>query len=372
MSGDPEQDYFCDGIVEDVITALSHFPRLFVIARNSSFTYKGRSVDIRSVGQELGVRYVLEGSVRRAGERLRLTGQLIDAQDGAHLWAERFDGSIHDIFELQDEMTATVVGAIAPRLQAAEIERSKRNRPESLDAYDLYLRALSAVREMTLDSSDEALVHVDRALEIDPDYAVAAGLGAWACTLRVAQNWPVDRGREKERGVELGRRAVLKGQDDADALGAGGYALAFLGGELHEGLRAIERAITLNPNNALALAHAGWVRAYLGLAREAVEALRRSMRLSPRDSMLFRTQGALSYAYLLLGQFEDAITMGRASIEGNPNYTVPYRSLASALAHAGRVDEAQAVVARLKLLVPDLALRTLPELVVFKESGGST
>ncbi len=200
MSGDPEQEYFADGIVEDIITALSHFSRLFVIARNSSFTYKGRAVDVRQVGQELGVRYVLEGSVRRSGERLRLTGQLIDTGSGAHLWAERFDGSMQDIFALQDEMTSRVVGAIAPRLQMAEIERAKRNRPDSLDAYDLYLRALAAVREMTLKDSQEALAYVDRALKIDPEYAVAAGLGAWASTLRVAQNWPVDREVEKRRG----------------------------------------------------------------------------------------------------------------------------------------------------------------------------
>jgi adenylate cyclase len=222
---------------------------------------------------------------------------------------------------------------------------------------------------MTLERSDEALARVNRALEIDPDYAVAAGLGAWACTLRVAQNWPVDRDHEKRRGVELGRLAVLKGQDDADALAAGGYALAFLGGELHEGLRAIERAITLNPNNALALAHAGWVRDYIGHAREAVEALQRSIRLSPRDPMLYRTQAALSCAHLLLGEFEDAITWGRRAVEGNPNYTVTYRPLASALAHAGRVDEARDVVARLSKLVPDLSIRTLPEQIVFKHSG---
>jgi TolB-like protein/Flp pilus assembly protein TadD len=369
MSGDPEQEYFADGVVEDIITALSHFPRLFVIARNSSFTYKGRAVDVRRVGHELGVRYVLEGSVRRSGERLRLTGQLIDARDGTHLWAERFDGSIEDIFALQDEMTTSVVGAIAPRVQTAEIERAKRNRPESLDAYDLYLRALAAVREMTLKASDEALLFVDRALRIAPNYAIAAGVGAWACTLRVAQNWPVDRDVEKRRGVELGRLAVLQGQDDADALAAGGYALAFLGGELQEGLRAIEQAITLNPNNALALAHAGWVRGYSGQAREAVEALQRSLRLSPRDPLLFRTQAALAYAYLLLERFDDAILWGRRAIEGNSNYTVSYRPLASALAYADRLDEARDVIARLRVLVPDLSLRTLPEMVVYKKSG---
>jgi len=370
MSGDPEQEYFADGVVEDIITALSHFSRLFVIARNSSFTYKGRAVDVRQVGQELGVRYVLEGSVRRSQDRLRLTGQLIDARDGTHLWAERFDGSMQDVFGLQDEMTSMIVGAIAPRLQMAEIERAKKSRPDSLDAYDLYLRALAAIREMTLADSDVALAYVDRALKIDPEYAVAAGLGAWASTLRVAQNWAVDREVEKRRGVALGRLAVLKGQEDADALAAGGYALAFLGGELHEGLRAIEQAINLNPNNAMGLMHAGWVRSYMGRPREAVDALHRSMRLSPRDPMLFRAQGALAYAHFLLREFEQAITAGKQAIESNPNYTVPYRAVASALAHTGRIDEAREMIARLTVLVPDLSLSTLPEVVVFRHSGG--
>jgi adenylate cyclase len=370
LSDDRETDYFADGVVEDIITALSHVPRLFVVARNSTFTYKGRAVDVRTVGQELGVRYVLEGSVRRSGRRLRLTGQLIDAHDGTHLWAERFDGRVEDIFDLQDDLTTRVVGAIAPRLEAAEIERSRRNRPESLDAYDLYLRALFAVRKMTREDSDEALALLDRALKIDPNYAVAAGLGAWACTLRVAQNWPVDREVEKARGVELGRIAVIEAQNDAEALAAGGYALAFLGDELHEGMRAIERAISLNPNSAMALSHAGWVYDYLGQPREAIGALERSIRLSPRDAALFRAQAALAYAHLLLREFDEAITWGRKAVEGHPNYTVAYRALASALAHAGRLGEAQAVVARLLVLVPDLSLTTLPEVTVFRRSGG--
>lgn len=369
MSGDPEQEYFADGIVEDIITALSHLPRLLVIARNSSFTYKGRSVDVRKVGRELGVRYVLEGSVRRAGERLRLTGQLIDASDGTHLWAERFDGHVEDVFDLQDEMAAKVLGAIIPRLQSAEIERSKRTRPGSLDAYDLYLRALAAVREMTRDASNEALELVDQALRIDPTYAVAAGLGAWARTLRLAQQWPVDRDAETARGLELGRIAVSKGQEDAEALAAGGYALAFLGGELGDGLAAITRAIELNSNSALAWAHAGWVRNYLGEPDEALEALERSMRLSPRDPTLFRTQAALACAHLMRGDFEHAMTLARRAIEGNPNYTVSYRMLAAAQAHAGRIQDAQATIDRLVALVPNVSLRALAEMRIFAQSG---
>ena len=369
MSGDPEQEYFADGVVEDIITALSHFPRLFVIARNSSFTYKGRAVDVRRVGQELGVRYVLEGSIRRSGERVRLTGELLDATEGTHLWAERFDGTFQDIFDLQDEMTASVVGAIVPRLQSAEIERTKRNRPESLDAYDLYLRALAAVHQITREGFDEALSLVNRALEIAPDYAVAAGLGAWTYTLRAALAWSVDQEAETKRGLELARLAMFKGQSDAEALASGGYALAYLAGELREGLRAIEEAISLNPNNAIAFTHAGWVRNYMGQPREAIVALQRSIRLSPRDPMHFRTQTALGYAYLSLEEFDEAIMWGRRALESNPNYNPTYRLLASALAHAGRLDEARDMVERLSALMPNVSLLALPEWTVFKQSG---
>ena len=369
MSDDKDTDYFADGVVEDIITGLSHFPWLFVIARNSSFTYKGRAVDIRRVGEELGVRYVLEGSVRRAGDRLRLTGQLIDARDGAHLWAQRFDGRIEDIFDLQDEMTAHVLGAIIPPLQAAEIERSKRSRPENFDAYDLYLRALEAMREMTLAASDEALALIDRALQKEPDYAAAAGLGAWAYTFRAAQSWQVDREVEKARAIQLGRLAILKARDDADALAAGGYTLAFLDLELEEGLRVIERAISLNPNNALALAHAGWVHVFLGQPRRGIECLERSLRLSPRDPMMYRTQAAMSYAFLLLGDLVNAVAWGERAVEGNPNYMVTYRPLIAALAHADRVEEAHARLARLLELVPGITIRTLAEQTVFQRSG---
>jgi tetratricopeptide (TPR) repeat protein len=277
---------------------------------------------------------------------------------------------MEDIFDLQDDLTSKVVGAIAPRLQTAEIERAKRYRPESLDAYDLYLRALAAIREMTLKSSDEALALLNRVLQIAPDYAVAAGLGAWACTLRVAQIWPLDRDYETRRGMELGRLAVLKGEGDSDALAAGGYAIAALGGELHEGLRAIERSMSLNPNSAMGLSHAGWVRAYLGQPREAIAALQRSIRLSPRDPMLFRTQTALTYAYVLLRDFDEAIRWGEQAVEGNPHYVTSYRALATALAHAGRVDEARSLVSRLQVLIPDLSLSNLAEVTVFKQSGG--
>jgi adenylate cyclase len=367
MSGDPDQEYFADGIVEEIITALSRVPRLFVIARNSTFTYKGRAVDVRQVGRELGVRYVLEGSVRRAGGRLRITGQLIDAETRAHLWADRYDGNVEDVFDLQDRVTASVVGAIAPRLVAAEFERVKIKRPDSLDAYDLYLRALAAMREMTREGNEEALAHIERALRLDPGFAVAAGLGAWAYTVRVAQNWRADPEAETKRGIELGRAAIAKGPDDPEALAMGGHAIAFFGGEFEEGLSAIERAIGLNPNSVIALANAGWVKCFLGRAGEAVGDFERAVRLSPRDITSFRVQAGLTFAYLLLEEFEQAVTWGRRALEGNPDFTPTYRALAAALAHLGRMDEARAVAKRLLDLMPDFTSEA--EKTLFRRSG---
>ncbi|SJM34349.1 putative integral membrane protein [Mesorhizobium delmotii] len=364
MGGDR---YFADGVVEDIITALSHVPRLFVIARNSTFTYRDRMVDIRQIGRELGVRYVLEGSVRRASGRIRITGQLLDAATGAHLWADHYDGDADDVFDLQDEVTASVVGAISPRLLDAEIARMKIKRPENLDAYDLFLRALEAVREMTLERNEEALSYLERALRLDPDYAVAAGLAAWAHTLRFAQIWRGDAETERKRGIELGRTAVAKGPDDSEALAMGGYAVAFLGNELKEGLSAIERAISLNPNSAFALANAGWVRCYLGQAEQAINNFERSVRLSPREGTLFRVESGLAFAHLFREEFEEAVIWGRRALAGNPNYTPTYRALACALAHLGRIDEAKGVGQRLRDLVPNLSADL--ERVLFRDSG---
>jgi tetratricopeptide (TPR) repeat protein len=252
---------------------------------------------------------------------------------------------------------------------AAEVERAGRKRPESLDAYDLYLRALPALREMTRAGNDRALHLVAAALAIDRNYSVAAGLGAWAYTLRVAQGWVVDAEAEKRDGVELGRRAVATGGDDADALGSGGYAIAFLGEELREGLSAIERAIKLNPNGSLVLSHAGWVRTYLGHADEAIRDFQRSIRLSPRDPMLFRTQSGLAFAHLVKSEFADAATWGRQALEQNPNFTPAHRALASALGHLGQIEEARAVVKRVLNLVPDLTVTSFSEQSLLRYSG---
>ena len=253
LSGDREQEYFADGMVEEIITALSRMRWLFVIARNSSFAYKGRAVDVKQVGRELGVRYVLEGSVRKAGSRVRITGQLIDTATGAHLWADRFDGALEDIFDLQDQVTASVVGAIAPKLEQAEIERAKRKPTESLDAYDYYLRGMAELHQWTKEGNDgSAIVTFYRAIELDPNFASAYGLAARCYAQRKAGGWVTDRMQEVTEAERLARRAAELGKDDAVALCFGGWALARVVGDLDTGAVLIARALVLNPNFAAA------------------------------------------------------------------------------------------------------------------------
>ena len=252
MSGDPEQEYFTDGMVEDIITALSRFKSLFVIARNSSFTYKGKAVDVRQVGRELGVRYVLEGSVRKAANRLRISGQLVDAATGGHLWADHFDGVLEDVFELQDRLTSSVVGAIAPKLEQAETERAMHKPTESLDAYDCYLRAVlsdyKASRELNKEASEEALRLSYRAIELDPEYSSAYGIAAFCYYTRFHHRWMADRPHELAEAQRLARRVIDLGHDDALALGRSGIALAWLADDLDTGRALIDRALALNPN----------------------------------------------------------------------------------------------------------------------------
>ncbi|MEO8132436.1 MAG: winged helix-turn-helix domain-containing tetratricopeptide repeat protein [Betaproteobacteria bacterium] len=369
MGGDAEQEYFADGVVEEITTALGHFRRIFVIARNSAFTYRGPPVDVRTVGRELGVRYLVEGSVRRAGDKLRITAQLIEAETGLQLWAERLDGVVDDVFRFQDRVTNSVIGAIAPRLLTAEVERARGRRHDRMDAYDLYLRALPAVREMTREGNELALDLVDRALELDPNYVVMAALGGWAYTLRVAHNWRVDPDAERRKGLSLARLAIAKGQDDAEALSMAGYTIGFLGEELHDGLNAVERAIDLNPNDAFAFSNRGWLKAYLGQAADSIASFHEAMRLSPRDPTLFRTQAGLSFAHLMNQDFDNAVVAGRRAVEGNPNFVPAHRALAAALALAGQHKEARKAVARLLQLVPDLTVQSFARESLLRHSG---
>jgi TolB-like protein len=298
LSGDAEQEYFADGVVEEIIIALSRFRQLFVIARNSSFTYKGRALDVKQVGRELGVRYLLEGSVRKAGGRLRITGQLIDAATGAHLWADRFDGELEDVFDLQDRVTESVVGAIAPRLEQAEIERSNRKRTESLDAYDCYLRGLAALHRFTKEASNEALLHFRRATELDPDFAAAFGMAARCYVQRKAGRWMIDPTSEIAEAGRLARRAVELGPDDALALCTAGFAIADVVDELTDGDALINHALALNPNLAWAWMFSGWVKISLGEPEAAIERLSHAMRLSPHDPYLSGMLSAMASAHL--------------------------------------------------------------------------
>jgi TolB-like protein len=264
LNGNVEQDYFADGIVEDIITALSRIRWLFVIAHNSSFTYKGRTVDEKQVGRELGVRYVVEGSVRQSEKRIRITGQLVEAATGTHLWAERFEGMLDDIFELQDQIATSIVGAIASQLERAEIERARRKPTGSLSAYDTYLRAMPHLHRGTREAINEALPLFYKAMQLDPEFASAHAMAAWCHFWRKINGWMTDRPQEIAEGVRLARLAVELGKDDAVALTRGGHALAHLAGELDGGIALIDKALVLNPNLAAAWFLGGFLRTVRG------------------------------------------------------------------------------------------------------------
>ena len=359
MSGDPEQEYFADGMVEDIITALARFPALFVIARNSCFTYKGRSVDIKQVGRELGVRYVLEGSVRKSAGRIRITGQLIDAATGAHLWADRIDGALEDIFSLQDQVTASVVGAIAPRLEQAEIERVKRKPTKSLDAYDYYLRAMARLYEGKKQAIEEALRLFRKATELDPAFAAAYGMAAYCYVWRKANGWVVDRSRETAEAATLAHKAAELGRDDAIALSEAGFALAFVAGELDHGAALIDRAISLNPNLATAWRFSGYTRVFLGEADTAIRHLEQAIRLSPLDPLIFIVYNGLALAHFFCGRYDEAAA---AAEKAGPNYITAVLMLAVSQALAERTDESQKALARLRELDPNLSASKFAEL----------
>ena len=347
MTGDAGQDYFVDGVVEEITTAISRLPWLFVIARNSSFSYKSRAVDVKQVARELGVRYVLEGSVRKAGSRVRITGQLIDTASGTHIWADRFDGALDDIFELQDQVAGSVVGAIEPKLWSAEIERAIRKPTDSLDAYDLHLRALAEFRKWTRESWLEAIGLLRRALAIDPSYARAVGLFAW-CRLLQLTNRVTSTGLTEEiaEGVRFARRAIEVGSEDPDASWMGGWTILALNGDRAAGLSAIEQALALNPNCALAWCFFGWTQGFHFHNRSAlaIEALERAIRLSPRDPLRWVFFGGLAHTYFAAGRYEEAIEWADRALHAQPRMPAVVAVKAAACAHLGRIEEARACV----------------------------
>ena len=359
MSGDPEQGYFADGMTEEVITALSRCSWLFVIARNSSFTYKGKTVDVRQVGRELGVRYVLEGSIRRAGSRVRFVGQLIDATSGGHIWADRFEGDMSDVFELQDRFTESVVAAIEPKLQIAEIERLRKKPAANLDAYDLLLRAQQHEYEYTEEGLVAAMGCLKEALAIDTSYASAMALGAYCYAGGSIQGWSHDLKADAQEGLRLARRALELGKDDGNVLWMAAYAMRRLSQDVPRARELAYRSLDLNPNSAIAMAVAGWMEAELGNSAKALELLRRAQRLSPRDPRGWFIASGMALAHVVDGNFEDAAACAQIAVDQNPRSTIALRFLAGSLARVGRRAEAREALKDMLKIEPHLTLAKL-------------
>ena len=355
MSGDPEQDYFADGMAEDIITALSRCSGLFVIARNSSFTYKGQAVDIRHVGRDLGVGYVLEGSVRRGGNRLRITGQLIDATSGVHLWADRFDGDETDVFELQDRITESVVAAIEPTLQLAEVKRRKPNQPNELDCYDLLLRAYGLEYEFTVESIAAALHCLDQALAIDPAYVPAMAAAAHYRALRHFQGWP-QSDADRKKGVELAWRAVELAPNDAQALWMAAFAIWNMSEERESACELFSRSLTINPNSAMALTLSGWIETMRGNQSAGRSMIARAQRLSPRDPRGWFMSGAMAIAAITDENYPEAVSWAEKALVQNRRFAVALRALAVALVKTGQRDRAAQVVQELLKIEPELTI----------------
>ena len=347
MSGDPEQEYFVDGMVEEIITALSRIRWLFVIARNSSFTYKGQAVDVKRVGRELGVRYVLEGSVRKGGNRVRITAQLIDALTDAHLWADRFDGSLEDVFKLQDEVASSVAGVIEPALQAAEIRRSAERPTSDLTAYDLYLRALPLYESGEKNQTIEALELLGRAFERDPRYSLALALAAQCHAHLHVSGWTDDPKLHRRRAVDLAQRALRGAGDDPNTLGRAAHALGYSGGDLGAATALIDRCLELNPSYASGWINSGWLRLWAGQPDLAIEHLETGLRLNPRDRQHGAVMG-IGVGHFFARRLENAAAMLLRSLQERPNWVPTYRFLASCYAHMGRLDEARETIERVR------------------------
>jgi adenylate cyclase len=354
MSGDPDQDYFADGMVDEITTALSRF-RFPVIARNSSFTYKGKSVDIKQVGRELGVRYVLEGSVRKAAGKVRIIGQLIDAATGTHLWADRFEGDLSDVFALQDRMTESVVLAIAPTMFQAEVDLAVR-RPNDLSAYDLCLRAFSLFYSWTRGGTIEALRLVSRALEIDPRYGLAATLAGDCHFRNVEQGWAADPKSEITEGLQLLRLALSIDTNNYQALSSLGVKTALFSGDFDTARQMVDRAVALNPNSIRAWEDRGFTYVLAGQPEEAIRSFERIIRLSPYDPSLFLVFTGMGMAFIGLGRFNEAVAAAQQAVRQNRIYAVTYRCLAIALAHLGREADAREAAAGLLELDPDFRI----------------
>ncbi|MBV8320013.1 MAG: adenylate/guanylate cyclase domain-containing protein [Hyphomicrobiales bacterium] len=356
LTGDAEQEYFVDGMVEEITTAIARLPWLFVIARNSAFTYKGKPVDVKQVAQELGVRYVLEGGVRKAGNRVRITGQLIDTTTGAHIWADRFDGALDDIFDLQDQVASNVAGAIEPKLRQSEIERASRKPTANLTAYDLYLRALAQSYRYTEEGLAEAVVLARQALATDPSYAPAAAMVGWCRALQRVQGWGELSADDIAEVVRLARQALDAERDDAETIWQAAYTLFFFAGEVAIAAAAVDRALALNPNAAHAWLIRGHIHALRNQPDAAIEAIERARRLSPFDPYAFFYAFQIAVAHLAARRFEQLIEGADRALHDLPRLVSAMRFKVVAYAHLGRLDEARAELGRVLAIDPKLTI----------------
>ncbi|MGN6101764.1 MAG: winged helix-turn-helix domain-containing protein [Devosia sp.] len=365
LSGDPDQNYFADGMVEELITALSRFKSFAVVSRTSTFAYKSKAVDIREAARELGVRYLLEGSVRRAGDRLRVTARLVDSETGADLWAEKFDGSASEVFAFQDSITENVVGLVEPTIRKAEIERARRKPPNSLKAYDLFLRAIPAMYGMLPQGFGAAIALLERAIEIDPTFAPALAFAAWTYEKRLnLANDHALQAPDIERCLELVERALAVGADDPMVLGICGWLTFQIGGEDAKGLSALRRSLAANPNNQVVLNLAGYANAQSGDLAEARSCFRRVFRTNPGAPDAFQSLTGLAMVEVVDNNLEAAVTLCEQSLATFNEWPYTYLTLAAAYAFLGRAEEARANVDRLLELIPGLTLSAL--------SGGTT
>jgi TolB-like protein/class 3 adenylate cyclase/Flp pilus assembly protein TadD len=369
LSSDPHQDYFADGMVEDITTALSRFRQLFVIARNSTFAYKGRSVDVRQVARELGVRYVLEGSVRRAGDVVRLTAQLIDASTGGHLWAERFDGELTDVFDLQDRITEKVVGAIEPQMRRAEIERARRTRTESMEAYDHFLRALPHAYVMRAEDNARALGLFLETLRLDPNFMPAAAYAAWCYEQRVGRHWTAAPVEDAAEAVRLAQLVLRSDSEDENAISLSGFVLLRLGYDYDTAIHALRRAAELNPNNAFVAMNAGWGQIFAGDIDRGLTYLERARELSPSDPTAFYVLTGLAMAHALQGRFEEALAFAETSVALYGDWDATCCVLVFINARLGHLEAAKATLEKLLRLIPGMTVSASGELMRFRDAG---
>jgi TolB-like protein/class 3 adenylate cyclase len=369
MSGDPEQEYFTDGMVEDIITGLSRIRWLFVIARNSSFAYKGKSPDIRQVGRDLGVRYVLEGGVRKAANRVRITGQLIDASSGAHIWADRFEGGLEDVFDLQDRITSSVVGAIEPALKAAEMQRSQIKPTSALGAYDYYMRALAAFHRSHRAGITEALSLCQKAISIDSQYGAPFGLAAWCCLRRRTHGWAERPDEERAMGAEFAARAIEVGNNDSDALWMSANALLYLAGAIDHAADVVERSLALNPNSALAWCVLGFIQSYSGDGNAGIESIERGMRLSPLDPESFTFKTAIAWGHFVEGRYDEVINWSDRALREQPSFVSSLRVKIAACGLLGRWDDAADAKRNALEIDPDVTIVKWMEITPLKRAA---